>query len=174
MSYTNATQNDQFLTAETVGQGYGLGPRGLSWNDNEAYTPYKSGGYNALAEHHTPSDIKKLHSTNNLDFDEPRPFNREEFRVMIIKTYSEFFGKFRDQFNPEDYMEVVDKEELVQRFQAFLENSEENLLTPNNMPVLDLGNVPTTHSFMRTESQQVYYVPKNKNPDMVYVKYSLI
>jgi hypothetical protein len=40
------------------------------------------------------------------------------------------------------------------------------------MPVLDLGNIPTTHSFMRQESQQVFYVPHNRNPDMVYVKYS--
>jgi hypothetical protein len=41
------------------------------------------------------------------------------------------------------------------------------------MPLLDLGNIPTTHSFMRTESQQVYYVPNNKNPDLVYIKYSM-
>lgn len=42
------------------------------------------------------------------------------------------------------------------------------------MPLLDLGNIPSTHSFMRTESQQVYYVPHNNNPDLVFVKYSML
>ena len=27
---------------------------------------------------------------------------------------------------------------------------------------------------MRTESQQVYYVPHNNNPDLVFVKYSML
>jgi hypothetical protein len=43
-----------------------------------------------------------------------------------------------------------------------------------SMPMLDLGEIPTTHSFMRSESQQVYYVPKNCNPDLVYVRYSIL
>jgi hypothetical protein len=42
------------------------------------------------------------------------------------------------------------------------------------MPMIDLGEIPTTHSFMRTESQQVYYLPKNSNPDLVYIQYSKI
>jgi hypothetical protein len=46
----------------------------------------------------------------------------------------------------------VDKEEIIKRFQCFLENTEENVLTLSNMPVLDLGEIPTTHSFMRTEA----------------------
>lgn len=42
------------------------------------------------------------------------------------------------------------------------------------MPWLDLGNVPSTHTFMRTEQQQVYYIPKNRNPDLVHLYYSRI
>ena len=41
------------------------------------------------------------------------------------------------------------------------------------MPWLDLGEIPTTHSFMRTESEQNYYVPVNANPDHIFVKYSM-
>ena len=40
---------------------------------------------------------------------------------MINKTYQEYYGKFRDQFNPEEYMQVVDEEQLVTRFSHFLE-----------------------------------------------------
>lgn len=69
-----------------------------------------------------------------------------------MDTYSEFYGKFKDQFNPDEYLSVVDNEGLVERFAPFLEESEDIILTTANMPFLDLGNIPTTHSFMRTES----------------------
>merc|ERR1712096_338305 len=69
-------------------------------------------------------------------------------------------------------MQCVDDEELVKRFGAFLEQSEDNILTMATMPWVDLGSIPSTHNFMRTESQQVYYVPNNRNPDLVYVRYS--
>ena len=42
------------------------------------------------------------------------------------------------------------------------------------MPWFDLGDIPSTHSFMRTEAEQTYYVPHNRNPDLIYVKYSMI
>ena len=90
----------------------------------------------------------------------------------INDTYNEYYGKFRDQFNPDEYLQCVDDEGLVERFGGFLGQSEDEVLTRDSMPWLDLGNIPTTHSFMRTESQQVYYVPNNRNPDLVYVRYS--
>ena len=68
----------------------------------------------------------------------------------------------------------MDDNQLVVRLSHFLEYSDENILTRASMPFLDLGEIPTTHSFMRTESQQVYYIPKNNNPDLVYVRYSSI
>ena len=91
---------------------------------------------------------------------------------MINDTYNQFYGKFRDQFNPEEYIEVVRDEELVDRFEGRLDTDGTNTLTKESMPFLDLGNIPSTHSFMRSESQQVYYVPHNMNPDMVFVRYS--
>jgi len=81
-----------------------------------------------------------------------KPFTREDFMNMINITYNEYYGKFKDQFNPDEYLQVVDDEELVKRYGAFLEKSEDNILTRDTMPWLDLGTIPSTHSFMRTES----------------------
>lgn len=101
-----------------------------------------------------------------------KPFTRDDFMMLITDTYNEFYGKFKDQFNPDEYLQCVDDEDMIGRFAAWLEESDGNILTPSTMPWLDLGNIPSTHSFMRTESQQVYYIPRNRNPDMIYVRYS--
>ena len=95
---------------------------------------------------------------------------------MIRRTYKQFYGKFRDQFNPDEYMQCVERENMVGMFGSMLEYSvdSENLMTPYNMPCIDLGDVPETHSFMRAEADQVYYVPHNTNPDQVYVRYSYL
>jgi len=47
----------------------------------------------------------------------------------------------------------VDDEGLVDNFQAHLEVSNENMLTKDNLPWCDLGDIPSTHSFMRSEAQ---------------------
>ena len=49
-------------------------------------------------------------------------------------------------------MQCVDDEELLKKFGAYLERSEDNIITRDNMPYLDLGAIPSTHSFMRSES----------------------
>jgi hypothetical protein len=120
------------------------------------------------------SSIAIMEYDNEMEHKVRRPFNRDDFLVLITDTYNEFYGKFKDQFNPDEYLQCVDDSDLIGRFNAWLEESESNILTPSSMPWLDLGNIPTTHSFMRNESQQVYYIPRNRNPDMVYVRYSMI
>jgi hypothetical protein len=50
-------------------------------------------------------------------------------------------------------MQCVDAEELLKRFSAHLEHSEENILTKVTVPWFDLGDIPSTHSFMRQESE---------------------
>ena len=35
---------------------------------------------------------------------ERKAFTREDFKFMINKTYHEYYGKFKDQFNPDEYM----------------------------------------------------------------------
>jgi hypothetical protein len=81
-----------------------------------------------------------------------KAYSREDFMNTINATYNEYYGKFRDQFNPDEYMQCVDNDELVKRFGVWLEISEDNVLTRETMPEIDLGNVPSTHSFMRSES----------------------
>lgn len=104
--------------------------------------------------------------------DQRRDFTREDFQVMISNTYNEFYGKFRDQFNPNEYLQCVDQEDLVKLYGHDLEQSNHNILTPHSMPWLDLGTIPFTHSFMRTEAEQIYYVPNNVSPDQIFVRYS--
>ena len=33
-----------------------------------------------------------------------KPYTREDFKVIINKTFLEYYGKFKDQFNPEEYL----------------------------------------------------------------------
>ena len=33
-----------------------------------------------------------------------KPFTREDFKFMINKTFLEYYGKFKDQFNPDEYL----------------------------------------------------------------------
>lgn len=47
----------------------------------------------------------------------------------------------------------MDEEEIVKRFGHALEHNDDNLLTKASVPYLDLGDIPSTHSFMRTESE---------------------
>ena len=94
------------------------------WHANHT-TPYKGNyydnynEYNSRGQYDTPSAlINKMNEQPHdlahefLDMEmqmrERRPFTREDFRQMINKTYLEFYGKFKDQFNPEEYMQCVD------------------------------------------------------------------
>jgi hypothetical protein len=51
----------------------------------------------------------------------------------------------------DEFLELIESEDLIQRFDAFLEQCPDNILTPTNMPWFDLGDIPSTHSFMRNE-----------------------
>ena len=179
--YTNAT-GDRLLPTEgsmlkmdTYGPNdreLELKPKGSIQQSIERYdnlaTGYDKGINMELADNDfypdaDEQDFNKMGTVN---------FTREDFRYMINKTFLEYYGKFKDQFNPDDYMQVVDDEEFVKRFGYRLAHNDDNLLTRYSMPHLDIGDIPTTHSFMRPESEQTYYVPHNRNPGLVYVKYS--
>lgn len=88
-------------------------------------------------------------------------FSRRDFQEMILLTYQEYYGKFKDQFNPHEFIDCVENEKLVTRFGENLDNVDGNVLTRNTHPWLDLGEIPDTHSFMRSESDQTFYVPAN-------------
>lgn len=58
-----------------------------------------------------------------------KAFTRDEFLKLINNTYLEYYGKFKDQYNPDEYYSLIDDEDLLKRFSAFLEKSEDNILT---------------------------------------------
>lgn len=100
-----------------------------------SYTPYKGsnfGNMTELVEMSTPSQLISKEPTYNVE--KHQPFTRDDFYYMITRTYSEFYGKFKDQMNPDEFMEVVDNEELVKRFNTFLNFTDENILTIQNVP----------------------------------------
>lgn len=92
-------------------------------------TPFKQGAYGELREgtdpshdqiesferhYDTPDSLIQKNSRmqehqDMLDLElsvtkERKAFTRDDFRLMINMTYTEFYGKFRDQFNPDEYM----------------------------------------------------------------------
>jgi hypothetical protein len=99
-------------------------------------------------------------------------FGRKDFQELVFMTYTEYYGSFKDQFNPHEYLDCIDGEKLVERYGDYLCISGDNMLTRASMPWLDLGETPVTHSFMRGESDQTFYSPVNNNPSLVYVHYA--
>jgi hypothetical protein len=71
--------------------------------ENELQGRSKTAGYNARER-----EISEVEMVGG-----KKVFNREDFRVLVNKTYNEYYSKFRDQFNPEEYMQCVDAEQLV-------------------------------------------------------------
>jgi len=96
--------------------------------------------------------IKKGAYLDDADQPQQKTFTREDCLQMINATYNEFYGKFRDQFNPQEYMDVVDDEKFIERFGQYLDQTDMNVLNQKTMPYFDLGAIPVTHSFMRRES----------------------
>ena len=45
-----------------------------------------------------------------------KPFTRDDFKFMINKTFLEYYGKFKDQFNPDEYLQCVDNDGLLEHF----------------------------------------------------------
>ena len=84
-----------------MGDGYGeLESR--SWDTPDSFI--QKSGMDLL-----PNDLE-LNSVERKDF------TKDDFKTMIYNTYNEFYGKFRDQFNPYEYLTVVDDQNLVKRF----------------------------------------------------------
>ena len=72
------------------------------------------------------------------------PFNRECFRRMITKTFKDYYPEdFNyDRVDIEEYIQLVQDEQLEARFGVYLENSPDNVLTLQNVPWLDIGELP--------------------------------
>jgi len=95
------------------------------------------------------------------------PFNRECFKRMLSKTYEDYYpGIFNlERFKIDEYIQLVQDEQLEARFGVYLENNPENILTLRNVPWLDVGDLPESYESTKSEAFQVYVVPDDSVPN---------
>ena len=81
-------------------------------------------------------------------------FGREHFRKMIKKTFDDYYPlEFnKSTFNMDEYLGIVNRENLESKFQEHLEMSNNNVLTLRNMPWLDLGELPVSYNSHKSEA----------------------
>ena len=85
---------------------------------------------------------------------QPLVFSREHFRRLIKKTFDDYYPLEynRSNFNMEEYLDLVQSEELEAKFATNLEVNEDNVLTLSNMPWLDLGELPVSYNTHKSEA----------------------
>ena len=81
-------------------------------------------------------------------------FGREHFRKLIKKTFDDYYPlEFnKSTFNMDEYLGIVNREQLEQKFQEHLEMNNNNVLTLRNMPWLDLGELPVSYNSHKSEA----------------------
>lgn len=81
-------------------------------------------------------------------------FSREHFRKLIKKTFDDYYPLEynKSNFDMDEYLTVVMKEQLEAKFSAHLEMSDDNILTIRNMPWLDLGELPISYNTHKSEA----------------------
>lgn len=73
---------------------------------------------------------------------------------MIKRTFDDYHP---NEFNStsldiDEYMQIVEDEQLEKKYGFFLEVNEENILTMRNMPWLDLGDLPWSYNPTKSEA----------------------
>lgn len=68
-------------------------------------------------------------------------------------------------------MEIVNKEQLLAKYAISLETNDVNMLTLENMPWLDIGDMPITYNPQKREAFQVFLTPCDDEPFSLYVHY---
>lgn len=71
----------------------------------------------------------------------------------------------------DEYLNVVENMQLVEKFSKELEMNDQNILTMRNMPWLDLGELPVSYNTHKTEAFQVYLIPQDDLPTNMIVTY---
>ena len=101
-------------------------------------------------------------------------FGREHFRKLIKKTFDDYYPlEFnKSTFNMDEYLGIVNREQLETKFQEHLEMNNNNVLTLRNMPWLDLGELPVSYNSHKSEAFQVYMIPPDELPNQMVVSYS--
>ncbi len=101
-------------------------------------------------------------------------FGRDHFRKMIKKTFDDYYPLEynKSTFSMEQYLDVVTKAKLEEKYSKNLEMSDENILNMRNMPWLDLGELPVSYNTQKSEAFQVYLIPSNELPMNMIVPYN--
>jgi len=89
------------------------------------------------------------------------PFNKAHFKRMLVKTFNNYYPGAFDltRFNLEEYMKLIEEEQLEAKYGVYLESSNENLLTLKTVPWLDMGELPVSYDKYKSEAYQVFVVP---------------
>ena len=66
---------------------------------------------------------------------------------MIARTFEDYYpGKFNtERLNIEEYMALIQAEQLEAKFSVYLETNTDNILTVKSMPWLDIGDLPPSY-----------------------------
>ena len=66
---------------------------------------------------------------------------------MIARTFEDYYpGKYNtERLNIEEYMALIQAEQLEAKFSVYLETNTDNILTVKSMPWLDLGDLPPSY-----------------------------
>lgn len=94
-----------------------------------------------------------------------------EFRTLITNTCENWVKPDKLEKYIEDYLEVVAKSDLINQIGRFLETNSSNILNSETMPLIDLGDKPSTYDQDSTEAGQIFIVPKSQYPDRIIIKY---
>lgn len=105
---------------------------------------------------------------------ERQAFSRDSFRKLISRTFDDYYPMEynRAHFNLEEYMQLVQAEQLEAKYGVYLEINDENIVTLKNLPWLDIGDLPTSYSQVKREAFQVYMPPVTTAPTSMIIQHS--
>ena len=72
----------------------------------------------------------------------------------------------------DEYMTLVQAEQLEAKFSVYLETNQDNILTVKNMPWLDIGDLPPSYQPQKSEAFQVFCVPESHVPNRLFIEYN--
>ena len=95
---------------------------------------------------------------------------------MIKKTFTDFHpGKFNlHNIQIDEYLKVVEEQELCAKYGSLLEGAEKNILSIKNVPWFDIGDLPESYDPMKDEAFQVTMRPSQKLPNFCVCKYQML
>jgi len=73
---------------------------------------------------------------------------------MLNKTFKDYYpGVYNiNRFKVDEYIKVMEHEQLEAKYGVYLENSNENLLTLRTVPWLDMGDLPMSYDKSKSEA----------------------